>query len=148
MRTTHELARNLTEHLKDPSKTISQAELLHLYKQGSLDSTQAFLVFSLFHDRMVQQENVVSVLDGALIFGILPLGTLLHGVIALLFCLLIITQTFIQQQSTTIIFQLCFAAFFFNVSYEASEMGFPISATLYHWVHDVIVLFFLNKCLG
>jgi hypothetical protein len=53
---THELARKLGLYFQEPNlnKTISDAELKDLFIKGSLDATQAFLVYNLFQERLVK----------------------------------------------------------------------------------------------
>ena len=55
--TGHELAKNLTTYFGDgpnANKTITQEELINLFNDGSIDQTQAFLIYELFHDRIVE----------------------------------------------------------------------------------------------
>ena len=90
----------------------------------------------------------MSLYDDTKIFGMLPLGKSLHAVLGLLFVFLFITQTCIEKDNSTIIFQLCTAALSFNLALDAAEQGLWASATVYHWIHDVSVFFIFTNGLA
>jgi hypothetical protein len=86
--------------------------------------------------------------DDTKIFGFVPLGKALHAVLGLLFVFLFITQTCIEKDNSTIVFQLCTAALSFNLALDATDQGLWVSATVYHWIHDISVYFIFTNSLA
>ena len=148
--TTHNFARNLSSYFLEEANrnlTISQENLMELYFNGSLDATQAFLVFNLFHDRFIEKGETISLKGEETIFGTIPLGKAIHAIIALLFVFIFITQTCIEKDNSTIVFQICTASLGFNLALDAAEQGLWVSATVYHWIHDLSIYFIVTKAL-
>lgn len=114
---------------------------------GSLDATQAFLVYNLFYERIANNNQTVGFSDDKTIFGFIPLGKIVHVVLVLLFFFLFITQTCIDKDKSTIIFQLCTAALSLNLAFDSAEQELWVSATFYKWMHDIAVYFILTSCL-
>lgn len=149
---THNLAKNLTTYFTGENKneTISQEHLIELVHNGSLDSTQAFLIFNLFHERSVNNklaQSPWSQENATKLFGMFQLGDTIHAILIILFILIFMTQTCIEKDGSTIVFQLCTAALTLNLSADASDQGMVVSATVYHWVHDITVFFITTNCL-
>lgn len=81
-----------------------------------------------------------------MIFGVVPLGKTIHMVLVLLFFFIFITQTCIDKDNSTIIFQLSTAVMSFLFAVDSAEAGLWVSATFYKWMHDISVFFILSNC--
>jgi len=114
---------------------------------GTIDKTQAFLVYNLFHSKIVEKGHVLNMSDDTTIFGHIPLCYSIQAVLTLLFVFIFITQTCIEKGNSTIIFQVCCAALGYSLSVDAEIDHKTLSASLYHWMHDLSVYFIVVNAL-
>jgi hypothetical protein len=71
-----------------------------------------------------------------------------HFLLVLLFFFLFITQTCIDKDNSTIIFQLCTGALSFNLALDSAEADLWVSATFYKWMHDISAYFILANSIA
>jgi len=139
-----ELAQNITRYANKPHKVISQAELIELLRRGTISENQAFLIFELFHLRMVDNGLAIQSDRELYIYGgTVPVCRTLNLVLLLIFIHVIITQNCLEKDHSPMILQFSIASTSYGFALDFERQGLGDVAFICHWVFDILIYFIM-----